>query len=323
MTKSAEVSGRDAWIPRAVLLMAYGSPSSLDDVEAFLLDVRGGRPTPPALIAEIRRRYAAIGGRSPLLEITRAQARALEGRLNTDPDSPRFRVYVGMRHWHPYIRETVSQIVADGAQEVVALCLAPYASRLSTGAYFAQVRESLASVAGRPEVRYVASWHTNPRFIQAIVERVRDGLARLVAEASEPPYLIFTAHSLPVAVVDQGDPYDAQLRETVQQVVDGLGLARDSWRFCYQSAGASAGPWLGPALLEVIPELAAAGHRSLLVVPVGFVSDHIEVLYDIDIEARGVAARHGAYLTRTESLNTSPRFIEALADVVHQAVEGP
>ncbi|MBX6772337.1 MAG: ferrochelatase [Chloroflexi bacterium] len=300
--------------------MAYGTPETLEEVEPYLRDIRGGRPTPPALVEEIRRRYAAIGGRSPLLEITRAQARALEALLNDGRDEGPFAVYVGMRHWHPYIHEAVRQIAADGVHTVVALCLAPYASRLSTGAYFARVREAVEMLGQPLEVRYAGDWHTHPRFIAAIVERVQNALERLEREGGEPPYLLFTAHSLPVSVVAQGDPYDAQLRETTEQVVRALGIAPDRWQFCYQSAGASAGPWLGPPLVTVIEDLVRAGQRNFLIVPIGFVSDHVEVLYDIDIEARGVAERLGARLSRTVSLNTSPPFIEALADVVRRAV---
>jgi ferrochelatase len=305
---------------RAVLVMAYGSPGTLAEIEPYLLDVRGGRPAPPSLVEEIRRRYAAIGGRSPLLEITRAQAGALEALLNDGRAEGPFTVYVGMRHWHPYIHEAVGQIAADGVRTVVPLCLTPYTSRLSTGAYRARLQEAVEALGQPLEVRDVDDWHTHPRFIAAIVERVREALGRLARETSEPPYLLFTAHSLPVAAVAQGDPYDAQLRETTDLVVRALGIAPDRWQFCYQSAGASAGPWLGPPLVEVIADLARAGRRNLLVVPIGFVSDHVEILYDIDIEARGVAERLGARLSRTVSLNTSPPFIEALADVVRRAV---
>lgn len=307
--------------PHAILMMAHGSPDSLDQMEDYLLDVRGGRPTPPELVNEMRRRYALIGGVSPLLRVTRAQARALESRLNAAPSASCWRAYVGMRHWHPFIRETVAEIAAHGAQKIVALCMAPHYSRLSVGAYFAKLREALDEHGVRADVAYVESWHTHPRFIQAIADKVTVSLDRFPPEARDAVRIVCTAHSLPVSVIEQGDPYDAQLRETARLLARQLGIGPDRWQFCYQSAGARAVPWLGPDLGDVIVELAASGQRNALVVPIGFVADHVEILYDVDIEARRIAERTGVHLERTDSLNISPRFIDALADVVRQAVQ--
>lgn len=301
----------------AILVMAYGGPNSLDDVEPYLLDVRGGRKTPPELVEEIRERYAQIGGRSPLLEITRAQARALEERLNAEAGTSRYRAYVGMRHWYPYIQEAVAQIAADGLNQVVALCMAPHYSRMSIGAYFRKVQEAQEALGVELEVAYIESWHDHPLFIQAVAQKVQEALQRFPSESR--PRIVFTAHSLPAAIMEQGDPYDAQLRETARLVAERAGIGTEEWQFSYQSAGASNLKWLGPAIEDVVVELADAGHKEILVVPIGFVSDHVEVLYDIDIECHQLAKARGVQLERTESLNTDPTFVEALAAIVDQA----
>ena len=305
---------------RAILVMAYGGPNALDDVEPYLLDVRGGRPTSPELIEEIRERYAHIGGRSPLLEITRAQAQALEERLNADAGQPIYRAYVGMRHWFPYIREAVAEIVAGGMSNIVALCMAPHYSRMSIGAYFRKVQEAQAEVGVPLNVTYVESWHNHPLYISAIAEKVEAALARFPSADRERVKVVFTAHSLPASIVEQGDPYDAQLRETARLAAARLDLPAETWQFCYQSAAAGSVKWLGPAIEDVVVELASSGHKQILVAPIGFVADHVEVLYDIDVVCQDLARAHDARLERTESQNTSPAFIAALADVVAQAV---
>ena len=302
---------------RAVLLMAYGGPERLEDVEPFLRDVRGGRPTPTELVAEVRARYSAIGGGSPLLAITRAQAAALEAELNrAGPEG--WQVFVGMRHWHPYVADAVREIAAAGHRRVVALCLAPQYSRMSIGAYFARLDEALAALADPPEVARVESWHDHPGFLDAVAEKVAGALARLPVPAGEVE-VIFTAHSLPRRIVEAGDPYDDQVRATARRVADRAAAragVRFPWTFCYQSVAAGATDWLGPEVTDVVADLARAGRRHLLAAPIGFVSDHVEVLYDLDVEARAAAETHGARLTRTESLNTSVAFIAALVEVV-------
>jgi len=300
--------------------MAYGGPNSLDDIEAYLLNIRGGRNTPPELVEKVRERYALIGGRSPLLEITRAQARALEERLNAAADGPRYRVYVGMRHWHPYIREAVAQIVEDGLRNVVALCMTPHYSQMSVGAYFQKLQEAQEALGVEMDVAYVVSWHDHPLFIQAMADKVRAALQRFPGEVRNQVRIIFTAHSLPAALMEQGDPYDAQVRETARLVARQLGLEAGDWQLCYQSAGARNVKWLGPQIEDVIVGLAEAGHKNILVAPIGFVADQAEILYDIDIACRNLAATRGAHLERTESLNTSPTFIEALADITQHAI---
>jgi len=320
-----------------VLLMAYGAPESLEEVEPFLLDVRGGRPTSPELVAEVAERYRSIGGGSPLLGVTRAQASALEAHLRTRPElGGAFRVAVGMRHWQPRIGQAVAGLAAEGCVHLVAIPLAPHVSRMSVGAYFAALDEALAGPEAKPfqRVSRVAGFHDHPLFLDAWADRLRSALLRAVAAGWEPgeTEILFTAHSLPKSIVADGDPYPEQLLETAREVMarlpDGLpGGLPDGWkslarRFCYQSAGARAVPWLGPSIEETLEELAAAGRRRVLVAPIGFVSDHVEVLYDLDVEARERADELGLALARTESLNTSPRFVEALAELVRGALEG-
>lgn len=308
--------------------MAYGGPDQLSDVEPFLLDIRGGRPTSAELVEEIRDRYAAIGGRSPLLEITRAQAAAVERELNTAAEaegaSVQWQTFVGMRHWHPYIAQTVEEIVAEGFEEVVVLCLAPQFSTLSIGAYFRKLDEALEKVpsAKRPTVARVPSWGDHPTFLEAVAEKVEGGLGRFSMEKRRGVKIVFSAHSLPRRILAAGDPYEDQLRATAAAVAERTAVRVGhelDWTFCYQSAGAGAVDWLGPQIEEVVPDLARSGHRDILIAPVGFVADHVEVLFDLDIEARTLAEAEGARLERTESLNTSPTFIRALAEVIRAA----
>jgi ferrochelatase len=302
--------------PIGILLMAYGGPDSLEDVEPYLLDIRGGRHTPPELVEEIKERYALIGGRSPLLEITRQQAEALEAHLNREGRG-RFRAFVGMRHWQPRIQEAVARMAEAGTRQGVALAMAPHASRMSTGAYFQKLDEAVQELEADVRFARVESWHAHPGLIAALAEKAGEALEQFYGDGSHGlPKVMFTAHSLPARILDWGDPYDAQLRETAALLAARLDLPAERWLFCYQSAGHSAEPWLGPPIEEVIVELAEAGEKRLLVVPIGFVCDHVEVLYDIDIESRQLAAAHGVRLERSESLNASPTFIEALADVV-------
>nr|WP_290665447.1 ferrochelatase [Ardenticatena sp.] len=304
----------------ALLVMAYGGPNSLDDIEPYLLDIRGGRATPPELVEEIRERYALIGGRSPLLDITRAQAEVLAARLNAEGPYT-FKPYVGMRHWFPYIREAVEQIVADGLQRVVALVMAPHYSRMSIGAYIKNVEAAVTDLGAELDITYVRQWGDHPLYIEAVARHIREALHAFAPEEHARVKLLFTAHSLPAAIMQQGDPYDAQLRTTARLVAERLGWPEDRWMFCYQSAGASNAKWLGPDINEVIPALAAEGETAILVAPVGFVADHVEILYDIDIEARQIAEEHGVHLERMASMNAEPHFVEALAAVVREHLE--
>ncbi len=290
----------------AVLLLAYGGPDSLADIPAYLADVRGGRPTPPGLLAEITHRYASIGGGSPLLAITRRVADKLAAAVGLP-------VYVGMRHWRPFIRETAAQMAADGVRRCVAICMAPHASRLSTGAYRARLDEALAAVGHGMTADFVESWHTVPAYLDGIAANVRATLHRFADPAAVK--VIFTAHSLPASILAEGDPYDRQLDETAHLVAARLGLPADRWMRCYQSAAQTGAPWLGPQVEEVVPQLAAAGERNLVIAPIGFIADHVEILYDLDIGLQAIAARCGARVERTPMLNDSPYLIAALAEI--------
>jgi ferrochelatase len=304
----------------AILMMAYGGPDSLADIEPYLLDIRGGRPTSPELVAEIRERYAKIGGRSPLLEITRAQASALETALNQQAPSADgsggFRVYVGMRHWKPYIRDVVAQIAADGIHSGLAFCMAPHASKMSSGAYQQKLEAGLALLQQPLALDFIESWYDQPFLIEALAQKVRDELLQFSLQELPQVHYLFTAHSLPASLRDQGDPYADQLQLTTHLLVEELGLHPAQWSFAYQSAGAAPGQWLGPAIEEVLPALAAKGVQHVLVTPVGFTADHVEILFDLDIEAQAIAREVGLHLVRSQSLNASPDFIQGLAQFI-------
>ena len=289
----------------AVLLMAYGGPGSLDEVEPYLQDVRGGRPTTPEFVQEIRQRYARIGGRSPIRELTEAQAAGVRRALAKDE---RFAVYVGMRHWHPYIRDVVEQIVADGYRRVVGIVLAPHYSAMSVGAY---EKKLLEAARGRLEAALVPRWGDHPKFLDALAGRVSQALQRFPAPGAV--HVLFTAHSLPERILATGDPYPDELRASAAAVAQRAGLA--AWGFAYQSAGATPEPWLGPEAGAIMTELAGQGRRAFLIVPIGFVSDHVEVLYDVDVMYRELAGRLGVQLERTTSLNDDPLLVGALADL--------
>lgn len=305
--------------PVAVLLMALGGPDSLASVEPFLSNVRRGRPTPKEMIDEFRERYRRIGGKSPLLEISLAQARALEARLNKEAGP--YRCYVGMRHWKPYVRDTVLRMRDDGVRRIVALCLTPYYSKMSVGAYFADLDTAIADAGATFDIARVESWNNRPDLIEAYAGTVRSGLEKLAAEGHPDPAVLFTAHSLPKRIMEEGDPYESELQETMAAILVRLPPIRA--RLCYQSEGRTGDPWLGPPLEDVLEELGGAGEEAVLVVPFGFVSDHLEILYDVDIEAKDLARTLGMRLERADSLNTDPKFIEAMASAVREASGGP
>ncbi len=298
--------------PIAVLVMAYGGPGNLDEVEPYLKDIRGGRVTRPALVEEIRARYARIGGRSPILEHTRAQAAGIEQRLGSQ-----FKTYVGMRHWHPYIQDVVDQIArarggGGGHERVVGVAMAPHYSNMSVGAY---EKKLLQAADGRLDVTLIRSWWSEGQFLDAVAARVVEALQRF-SRPSEVQ-VIFTAHSLPEKILASADPYPDELKASAQEVAARVPLS--GWRFAYQSAGATPDPWLGPDVEDVITETAKAGSASILLVPIGFVCDHVEVLYDIDVECQALAKRLGIQLERTRSLNDDPGLVGAVAAVVRTA----
>jgi ferrochelatase len=291
----------------AVLLMAYGSPNSLDEVGEYLRQVRGGRLPTPEEVERLRERYRQVGGQTPLLKITLAQAKALEEKLQSERINSK--VHVGMKHWHPFIEDVVEKIMSEGAASIIGLALAPHYSRLSIGGYADAVRRGLA-MTGRPvPFTMVESWHDQGSLITALSRRVRDGLEKF--EEPSRAVVLFTAHSLPKKSVAGDDPYLSQLQETTQLVASKSGIR--SWDFAFQSAGQPIDSWMGPSIKEKITELSGKGFRELLVCPVGFVSDHLEILYDLDIEAKGYAASLGTRLERTASLNDDLEFINAIA----------
>ncbi len=294
----------------AVLLMAYGGPGSLNEVEPYLLDVRGGRPTSAQFVEEIKARYAQIGGRSPIRELTEAQATGVQRELGE-----RFAVYVGMRHWHPYIRDVVERVLADGHRRAVGIVLAPHYSTMSVGAYQKQL---LDAAGGRLETALVRSWSDHPKFLALVAERIAQALQRFPSPRAVQ--VLFTAHSLPERILATGDQYPADLRVSAAAVARRAGLA--AWHFAFQSVGATAEPWLGPEAGALMTELAGQGHQAFLIVPIGFVCDHVEVLYDVDIVYRSLAERLGVHLERTASLNDDPILVGALAEIAHDAAAG-
>ena len=297
----------------AILLMAMGGPDCLENVEPFLLDVRGGRPTPPELVAEIRERYRATGGKSPAVGITQEVAKKLEARLN-ESGGQHYRVYVGLRHWHPFIKETYAELMAGNPEHVIGLCMAPQQSSLSTGAYRKKVEEAKAALQNSPTVSYVRSWNRHPALIAAIVDNISQGLLKFSADVRPTVPVLFTAHSLPERIVAMNDPYPQEVRGTVEAVKAFLG--EQPTRFAYQSQGRSGEAWLGPTVESAIEDLNLAGHRHVLVAPIGFLCDHVETLYDIDIELKQLANRKGIQLERIAMLNDSPALIETLVNVL-------
>jgi len=303
--------------PIGVLIMAYGGPNSLDEIPGYLADIRNGRVTTPAVLEEITRNYRLIGGKSPLLEFSTRQVEAVRARL--DPD--RFKVYMGMRHWSPWIEDVVGQMIDDGITRAIALVLAPHYSKLSVAKYHAKVADGLEMYRGHIDFDFIDSYHDAPKLIQALANRVDEGLSRWPEAERDDVHVIFSAHSLPVRIMKMGDPYDSQLRETAQLVADKAGLPAARWSWCYQSAGRSPEPWLGPQIQDHIPALAAQGIRHMISIPVGFVSDHVEILYDIDIQAQAVAKELGVRLERPSALNDDPLYIETLVDLIEERAE--
>jgi protoporphyrin/coproporphyrin ferrochelatase len=324
----------------AILLIAHGSPERVEDIPEFLLNVSRGRPLPEAVVREVQHRYSLICS-SPLTRITRRQADGVAGELGLP-------VYVGMRNWHPFIADTLRQMAADGVERAVAICLAPHNSRLSVGLYRrALLGETGARGGPRPPavgecgvsipgttpftVDFVSEWHAEPLLIRAFSERLRDGWSRACREANAAVPVLFTAHSVPVRTIEapasatggppdgpyptRGDDYERQTRETAALVAASVPELAGNWRFAFQSQGMSGGEWLGPTVESVIEELAAAGHKHFFVQAIGFVCDHVEVLYDIDIAFKNFAAARGIALSRAESLNDSVLFARAVAQL--------
>ncbi len=283
--------------------MAHGTPASLDEMPEYLRLVRGGREPSPALIEEMRHNYQAIGGRSPLTDLTLAQASALRAVLG--PDVP---VAVGMRNWHPFIKDALTELAEAGVSRVVGIPLAPQFSTLSVTKYFDAATAALPE--GMTLIR-VASFHCHPLLIAAFASRLRDAAPQPGEE------VIFSAHSLPSRVIKAGDPYATEFARTARAVAAREGLRR--YRRAYQSAGRTPEPWIGLDIVDLLAHRTARGATRCLVVPVGFVCDHTEILFDIDTQAKAAADARGLTLRRTESMNTMPQFIALLADLVRTA----
>jgi ferrochelatase len=303
MAKAVAKEGGGKW---GVLLLAHGAPDRLEDVPAFLLNVREGRKLPDGAVNEIVRRYSLIGG-SPLLRLTTLQAEGLAKLLRRP-------VHLGMRNWKPFISEAVEKIKADGVERIVALCLAPQNSRTSIGLYKKYLFKDVERLAPNVRVDFIENWHDHPGLVEAFRERVATALARAQAEAGGPVPVIFTAHSVPEKTIQGGDPYEQQVRETAALVAKTVGL--EEFSVAFQSQGMTAEPWIGPRVESLIDQLASCGKRHVLLAPVGFVCDHVEILYDIDIFFREYAKTRGVTVHRSASLNDSPLFIQALAAIV-------
>jgi protoporphyrin/coproporphyrin ferrochelatase len=292
---------------KAVLLLAHGSPETATeaDIREFLKNVTGGRALPDAAVEEVRHRYEQIG-RSPLTDITLRQAKELERELG-------MRVYVGMRNWRPFIADAVNQMAGDGVKEAIVICLAPQNSRTSVGLY----RKALEGKGALPfKVDFVQSWHDHPKLIAAFADKLLPAWKRACEESGVEVPIIFTAHSVPTRTLADGDPYEMQTRETARAVAIACDLPESAWCCAFQSQGISGGPWIGPTVEETILALKNQGTMAALIQPIGFVCDHVEVLYDIDIAFKKFADENGMKLWRTESLNDSPAFIAALVELV-------
>jgi protoporphyrin/coproporphyrin ferrochelatase len=306
--------------PTGVLLMAYGSPSGPDDLEAYYTDIRGGRKPSPELLEELAGRYRAIGGRSPLLEITQRQAEALQARLTARvPES--YRIYIGMKHAQPFIAQAVTQMGKEGVAQAVGIALAPHFSKMSIGAYIQAAEAARTGPAAGLIIRYVERWGDHPLFVDALADRLGVALAQVPETERQSVPVVFTAHSLPERILTWADPYPDELQSTSKLVSVRCGVRR--WTFAYQSAGRTSDPWLGPDVLSVLRRLREEGERTVVACSVGFITDHLEVLYDLDIEARRLADQLGMRLIRAASLNDHPLLIEALADLVQGAAVSP
>lgn len=296
-----------------MLLMSYGSPNSLDEVEAYYTDIRHGRKPSVEEVTNLKERYQAIGGRSPLLEITRRQAVALERKLRGE--GLEVKVHIGMKHWHPYIAEAVQEIAMEPISRLIAIPLAPHYSRISVGGYHDALSKAHEQHSQNFKIDFIESWHLNTDLLALWKRLIEDGLDRFARK--DGVHILFTAHSLPEGILQEGDPYRDQLFETSSELARMLDI--ENWSFAFQSAGHTNEKWLGPDILEELKSLRAQRVHNVLVVPVGFFSEHLEILYDIDIEAYGLAKEIGLELRRTELPNDSSLAIEALCSLVKRS----
>ena len=314
-------------VKQAVLLLAHGTPETVEQIPEYLRNVVSGRPLPQQVIEEIQRRYLLIG-HSPLTELTLEQGRLAEAELAAAGEP--VPVYVGMRNWRPYIPDVVRQMRADGVEEAAVLCLAPQNSRTSVGLY----RRAVQAEAGSLRIDFTDGWAQHPLLVEAFAERLRPALAKLTAEAGHPVPVLFTAHSVPCRTIqtpaasegqprlwpgEGADPYAQEAKHTAELVAARVPQV-SSWFFAFQSQGASGGPWIGPTVEQTLDTLAASGAKTVLLQPIGFLCDHVEILYDVDIAFRDYAAKLGIRLERPESLNGSVTLAKAVADLAKQGL---
>jgi ferrochelatase len=294
----------------AIILMAYGSPEREEDIEPYYTHIRGGRKPTLEELENLKSRYKAIGGRSPLLRITTSTAKKLEQRLNAP-------VYAGMKHWHPFISEVFDdQISKDGIKELTAIALAPHYSKMSIGSYQDAARRANEKHGNTIALKFIDSWHLNPVFIEKWKKKINQACDTKFSEINKKEiFFLFTAHSLPERILTWKDPYKDELLETMKRIASDLKLDEKQFGFAFQSAGHTSEPWLGPDILSEIKEQSARSWKNILVAPIGFVSDHLEILFDIDIEAKELAEKLGMHLERTESFNDSDDFIDILESV--------
>ena len=316
--------------PIGVLVMAYGTASGPDDIERYYTDIRGGRTPSPEHLEELKERYAAIGNVFPLLDTTRRQAEGIVERLNAGSGgSSAFRAYLGMKHSAPFIPEAIASMRADGVERAVGIVMAPHWSGMSVETYIERVIQATRDDGGGPAFTFVRSYHDHPAFIAFLAARVADALSRLTDGERANAAVIFSAHSLPVRTLDDGYAalQDVRLRRVLPVPGRAPGdrrpggrseLGLDDYLIAWQSAGRTADPWWGPPIEEVIEELAIAGRDAVVVCSAGFVADHLEILYDLDIEARGIAERAGTRFERTQMPNADPAYLDVLAAVVRE-----
>lgn len=317
-----------------MLLMAYGTPETPDQVEAYFTHIRGGRKPSSEAVAGLQFKYETIGGQTPLLRITQEVVTKLEAELNsTQGDNSEIKVYMGMKHWHPYIADTVGQMIADGVTDVTALVLAPHYSRMSVGSYKTALNDAITAADANINITYIDRWHHHPQFIGMMADLVKTALAEMGSQVSgkgSTPargtdagdiVTVFSAHSLPERIRSWSDPYEEELLASSKSVADAAGLS--NWRFAWQSAGETGEPWLGPDILDFLEELNADGVKRVLQVPIGFVCDHLEIMWDIDYEARNKARELGMQFSRTQLPNASDAFVQTLSSVIKEAQVDP